>query len=153
MSGLCPVPMLGILWLPIQSTGRVRGWRSWSQKSQKAGQLSTCLSEPKGNITKKSELQILPFSLTQSTSTKAIWKCICYVMQLHILLQLHAHQSRVYEYVHWSYVTCSYIFHVTEVVSFQLCYRQLLYTNCSANALMVVWSGLCVTGVLAFFIQ
>lgn len=111
---------------------------SWSQKSQKAGQLSTCLSEPKGNITKKSELQILPFSLTQSTSTKAIWKCICYVMQLHILLQLHAHQSRVYEYVHWSYVTCSYIFHVTEVVSFQLCYRQLLYTNCSANALMVV---------------
>lgn len=39
-----------------------------------------------------------PLSSTKRISTKQILKCIYYVIQIHLPLQLHSHQSREYEY-------------------------------------------------------
>jgi len=56
---------------------------------------------------------------------------------------MHISPGDMKVYVHWSRVTCRYIFHTTEAVSFCLCYRQPFHFNCSTNVLLV-WSGLCV---------
>lgn len=84
MSGLCPVPMLGILWLPIQSTGRVRGWRELESEKPESWTVIYMLKWTKRQHNKKEWASNPAFFL----DTKYIYKGN---LEVHLLCYATAH--------------------------------------------------------------
>lgn len=94
MSGPWPTTVLGILGFPIQYTGGVRGW---SQKKSANGTVIHMLKWTKRQHEKKVSLYAPLFTWKKEHPQNQFWSAT-FVIQIHLSLQLHSHQSRGYEY-------------------------------------------------------